>query len=433
MSDSLRIDISSAIKSVTTPWKKVKRQADKDNRVRKRDLERLRRGKVAPKMSVRDAAFQVMQEAYKKASSNGRFYTTARQVMYAARPNIIEMTENNTPWKNSSYFTQNLLKDYIEQNNPDWKEKVVWDPRGHFKEPHTGKSVELGGIKVREYLKNWNSNISEFPKVSFSQRIMTVGPQYRFNSVLFIEKEGFDQILEDAGISRRFDIALMSTKGIPVGAACELASHLYKTVGVQIFVLHDFDLAGFKIVNTLLNGTRMNEGVPVIDLGLRLEDVDGLQSEPVEYKQQADPTDYLIDCDATWDECEFLVTGQRGMTWIGERVELNAMTSEQLISFLEEKFDEHDVKKLVPDKTILESSLRRAFYCQTLVDKSHEIQKNVKAELNLRKIPKDLQKSVRQLLENNEKYSWDEAIWEIAAEMIEEKSNKNHKKGSEEQ
>lgn len=294
--------------------------------------------------------------------------------------------------------------------------------------------MELGGIQVRKYLKNWDSDINEFPKVSFSRCLQTVGPKHRFNSVLFIEKEGFDQILEDAEISKKYDIAVMSTKGIPVGAACELASHLCEPEGVRLFVLHDFDVAGFKIVNTLRNGTRMYDGVPVIDLGLRLEDVEGLQSEPVVYNQQADPRDYLLDCGATWEECEFLVTDQRGKTWIGERVELNAMTSEQLIILLEGKFDEHKVKKLVPNKTTLESAFKRAFYCQTLIEKSPEIQKDVKAELNLRKIPTDLHKSVRQLLEENEDYSWDEAVWEIVSNMIERPSNKNNKKnGSKEQ
>ena len=37
--------------------------------------------------------------------------------------------------------------------------------------------------------------------------------------MLFIEKEGFDPILESAGIAKKFDIAIMSTKGMSVTAA----------------------------------------------------------------------------------------------------------------------------------------------------------------------------------------------------------------------
>jgi DNA topoisomerase VI subunit A len=112
---------------------------------------------------------------------------------------------------------------------------------------------------------------------------------------VFIEKEGFTEILKDAGIDKKHDIALMSTKGLPVKAACDLAQELEDN-GVKIYVLHDFDLAGFKIVKTLREGTRMAEGTDVVELGLRMEDIAGLESEPVEYSQRKDPREYLEEC-----------------------------------------------------------------------------------------------------------------------------------------
>ena len=93
----------------------------------------------------------------------------------------------------------------------------------------------------------------------------------------------------------------MSTKGLPVGAACQLA-HRFNCEDVRVFVVHDFDLAGFKIVKTLRKGTRLALEAEVIDLGLRLPDVGDLESEPVRYKQAADPKSYLRLCGATTEE-----------------------------------------------------------------------------------------------------------------------------------
>ena len=223
---------------------------------------------------------------------------------------------------------------YLEAYSPNWK--VVWDARGNFVEPHTDHKVPLGGVAVGQYVEDWRSKIErEIPEVD--RRIETRGPHNRFSGVLFIEKEGFAEILAGADIGRRYDIAIMSTKGIPVKAACDLVRRLHSK-DVQIFVLRDFDLPGFKIVNTLRTGTRLSSGSPVIDLGLRLDDIRDLQAEPVTYRQRKNPGHYLRACGATPEEIDMLVHSGRFGGWYGQRVEINAMTSEQLIEWLEAKF-----------------------------------------------------------------------------------------------
>ena len=52
---------------------------------------------------------------------------------------------------------------------------------------------------------------------------------------------------------------------------------------LPLFVLHDFDVAGFMIFGTLHRDTRryqFGSYIEPIDLGLRLEDIDGLEQEP---------------------------------------------------------------------------------------------------------------------------------------------------------
>jgi hypothetical protein len=52
---------------------------------------------------------------------------------------------------------------------------------------------------------------------------------------------------------------------------------------LPLFVLHDFDVAGFLISATLQRDTRrfqFSNTIEVVDLGLRLADITGLEREP---------------------------------------------------------------------------------------------------------------------------------------------------------
>src|SRR5262245_26122610 len=64
----------------------------------------------------------------------------------------------------------------------------------------------------------------------------------------------------------------------------------------------------------------------------------------------------LADAYGEWNE----VREETSYGWRGERVELNAMSSAQFITFLERKLEEHGVRKVVPDRKRLEKAFRRA-------------------------------------------------------------------------
>src|SRR4029450_127650 len=93
-------------------------------------------------------------------------------------------------------------------------------------------------------------------------------------------------VFEAVQLAERYDLAIMSTKGMSVTAARELVEQLCAVHSVPLLVLHDFDKAGFSIAGTLRRSTRRyrcghGHAASVIDLGLRLEDVDGLETEGV--------------------------------------------------------------------------------------------------------------------------------------------------------
>jgi hypothetical protein len=350
--------------AVTKHWKALKKQSDREDHMREREREHYLK-QQRQYLNVKQAAYQVMVEAYLKASDEGRLPANARQIMYAARPLVLELTGGKS-WKKSSYFTQKLLPDFLEAH-PDltasWD--VVFDDRGHLIEPHTQHRVGLGTLAVRGYIRRWHADVpSEIDAIELDHRCPTMGPANRYAYALFIEKEGFYPLLEAAQIAERYDLTIMSTKGMSVTAARQLVETLSEQ-GVTILVCHDFDKSGFSILHTLPSDTRrykFRTRPKVIDLGLRLADVRAmdLDSERVDYDSQVDPRIKLRECGATEEECNVLVRRSPLGGWTGERVELNTMTSNQFIAWLEGKLADVGVKKMVPDREALENAYRRA-------------------------------------------------------------------------
>jgi len=192
----------------------------------------------------------------------------------------------------------------------------------------------------------------------------TCGPANRYQTILYVEKEGFLPLLRQARFEERYDLAIMSSKGMGTTAARTLVERL--SAATTILVLHDFDKSGFSIVGTLTRDTRryQYETDPrVVDLGLRLADVVRwkLQAEAVTYI--SDPKENLELNSAKPEEVEFL-RGTRTHEWsprhyTGKRVELNAFTSDQFVKWLESKLKQQKIRKLVPDQGTLEQAYRR--------------------------------------------------------------------------
>lgn len=397
---SLKGDLSSALKKVGGKWKKAKRHADKNDRVTAPRLYRMRYH-AEPKESIRGVAFEVMESAYMKASSNQKYPANARQIFYAARPEILRRVDKDD--LDSRYFIQTLLKDYLEEYRPAWD--VVMDARGHISEPHMNRTVGLGGLEVRAYINQFTTEkIETIPAYKPEMLLPTIGPVHRFKNVLFVEKEGFNELLEQEQISERFDIGITSSKGMPVGALSDLLSKL-EDLKVTAYCLHDFDVSGFTILKTLKQGVRGSPGLSkVIDLGFRLDDIQSLQSERVTLKSDsAKRRIKLEEAGATKEEIEFLQSGLR--------VELNAMTSGEFIHWLEAKLTKVGVKKYIPDEAVMGEAYKRAVYLTRLAEKEKELREEFKQEEIT--IPDSLVKDVNEALSDDSEKSWDEAIWDI--------------------
>ena len=422
-------EFQALVLKMVEPWTKLKAKIRREGRRHALAEERARQ--TTRPMTTKAAAWQVMEEAYLLASDAGRLPANARQIMYAARPLIIALTGNPQPWKNSAYFTQTLLPNFVAEHperTADWD--VVYDARGHFREPHTTYEFGIGTVEVRRYLSLWTSRpATSVTSPQLSHAVHTWGPACRYQYALFVEKEGFDPLLERAQIQERYDVALMSTKGMTVTSARRLVQALSEA-GVTILVVHDFDKSGLEILDKFTSDTRRFQYTTpptVVDLGLTLEDAlaMGLESEPVQYDQEMDPAVSLRACGATEDACAFLVrermvdtkNGKRHVYWVGERIELNAMTSQQFLDWLERKLREAGVQKVVPDEDVLAAAYlrqRRIAHLQKLLDAA------LTAAEEEAPVPVNLTAAVRAGVTQHPTSAWDDVLWDMVQDQSEE-------------
>ena len=391
-----------AVKSTTKEWARQRRAEERDASARLRRHDRMLR---QHRTTILDAAWSVMAAAYAAASDNGTLPTRPRQIMYAARPEILRLTGKSS--LDDRYFTQTLLPDFMEQN-PELCESwdVVWDARGHFTEPHTQQGAALGTLEVRQYL-GLRPERGEVVSISATELFPTHGPEHRFSAVLFIEKEGFDPLLEAAQIAQRFDLAIMSTKGMSVTAARLLLDHLTDRGVEQIFVLHDFDVSGFSIFGTLGTDSRryrFRNQIPVVDIGLRLEDVADmdLQAEPVAVQGDwGRRVETLRRHGATDEETAFLAF---------RRVELNAMSSRTMVDFIEAKLAEHGIEKLIPDAAVIEEHARRLLEQRYAEETIAPLRPAIAERAAKAKLPPGLARRIAKELREHPELPWDVAL-----------------------
>jgi hypothetical protein len=411
--NNLAADIIGCVKQGTKKWTRTAQMEERDPVSRRYRFARMTRERS---IKFKEAAEEIMEEAYNKASGDGRYTALARQIMYAARPHIQRKT--GKPLQ-SAYFTQHLLPNYIEEHGcHHWR--TGYDARGHLIEPHGGKIVNLGTNEVRGYLKGIHDPKHVEAELA-AANIEFHGPKGNFGALLFIEKEGFGPLLCEANFANRFDIATMSTKGMSVMAARELADEICSKFDIPLLTLTDFDKTGFAISGTLRRDTRRYEFrnvIEVISLGLSLDDVRTLGlAEQFEHQfvpkaRRETMEENLRENGASEDEIAFMFADWSARSL--RRVELNALTSPQMVEFIERKLKANDIEKIVPSTESLAQAYRlfaRNDKVQEVVD---EAIKEIDDDEDEIEVPADLEKRVRDYLVKHPTVRWDQAVQEVA-------------------
>jgi hypothetical protein len=196
----------------------------------------------------------------------------------------------------------------------------------------------------------------------------------------------------------------MSSKGMSVIAARQLAEGICSRYGIPLLVLHDFDSAGIVIKDTLENNTRRYSYARppnVIDLGLSYRDINGLPSEP----NNSNISD---------ERLSKAGLGQAAIDFLrDQRVELNAMTSRQLIDFVERKLKRHSISKVIPDAEILARTYEMFAASDRLSEAFEELRKKLEDESENQeqiKAPEDLEARVKNKLRQNPDITWHRAV-----------------------
>jgi hypothetical protein len=367
---------------VTKDWRKEKRRQLRNQN----QLVRLSEERTTGQPSYLDVAARIITPAYVQVSDGGRLYALCRQLYYECREQFRQLC-GQMPTDN--YF-RTLLRTVMK---PDWK--VAFDPRGNFVEPHSNVRIPLGTIDCDKYAKGF--------------------PGDRFAGVLFIEKEGFLPLLQDAGIPQKYDLAIMGCKGQSVEAARHLIDVLCEDR--PLFIVRDFDKAGFQIAAALTRDSDVytfEHEINVRDLGLRLADaerfglLDRCEHLDSGHSARAIPTQDLEN--ATDEENEFLQSGRR--------VELNAFRSADFITWLEEKLDESGIEKVVPEECRLRDEYLKCEQERLIELELVAVRRRVAKKLKSLQVPDALSELVRDEFEDDRLLSWESAVSAIHATWV---------------
>jgi len=276
----------------------------------------------SPALSQRDAINECLDEAVKDASDGGRYRFSQRQLFYKVRPYVESVTDKELNW---DWFVDVVTT--IESERGQDIPGMFRDERGTLYHPHLKETFSLGTLMVEEYER----------------------PKWAFNKVVYIEKEGFFQLLRDEKWPEKNDCALLTSKGFATRAARDLLDLMGDTEEeLQFFCIHDADAYGTMIYQTIQNETRARPGrkVKIINLGLEPQEAldMGLECENLKAVKKFKPVaDYVS---SEW------------RYWLQDhRVELDAMSSSQFLQWLDDKMAQYGIGKVVPPAAVLKDTL----------------------------------------------------------------------------
>lgn len=432
--DEVKADaVKSVLQRVTKRWTKQRLAEEREDEREERRREALQSKRPAG-LNIKEAAERVLPDAYAKTSGPDNLPVKTRQLYYAARGPILELTGRTK--LGQQYFSQQIVREYLEEH-PESTAKwdIVYDARGTFYEPHTDEAIAVGTLEIRNYLgRVMEHKVKSLDDFQLEAKFPTLGPRHRYSGLLFVEKEGFNELFRATQLAERFDLAYVSTKGLSVGACRLLADVLCGLFDIPLLVMRDFDKAGFSIIGTFRRDTRaykFQNKIEVIDLGLRLEDVEewGLESERVCYgrskktKKPIDPAPNLRENGATEEEIEFLRGEWTVSGFEGRRVELNAFTSPDLLAWLEGKLEKHGIKKVVPEEDTLDlaSAYRRFLQVAYANERLPKLMRAAGRRAAKADLPAHLALDLDDRLAEHPEKPWDAVLAEMAREAAAKK------------
>jgi hypothetical protein len=342
--------------------------------------------------SQKNVVLDNLDDVIAAVSGEEGYRFNARQLFYALRPIVMDETGEELKIAN---FTS-IVTDYENENGEI--PLMYREPRGSITHPHRNETITLGTLMVEEYER----------------------PAWNFNKVLYIEKEGAQEALKQNHWCERHDCAVMSSKGFSTRAARDLIDKLVEhDEPVEVFCAHDADASGTMIYQTLQEETKARGArkIKIINLGLEPWEaiVTGLEVETFEETKRFKPVaDYVQGYDRCWPD------------WLQtHRVELNAMTTPQLIAWLDRKMAAFGGGKLIPPTHVLEQELADRIEGKVREEITERIlreagiEDQIAAAIAAIKTPDGvkLARDIKRLFERQSDREWRDAIEAVAAKL----------------
>jgi hypothetical protein len=350
---------------------RAERAATAAERRQARAEEKARR---ATDMSVKDAVFAVIGEAVQQVRAGTDLPFSSHSLFYKIRPLALKLLPPGTTLK-AQYVEQTLIPAYERDHGRI--RGMYREPRGEMHEPHHGKTVPLGTLQVEMYQP----------------------PEWTYNKVLVVEKAGLRPVLIESGIGDEYDMAIASCDGFGSEATRTLLAKL-RGHDMTVFVLHDADHSGYNIALTLAEETaRMPEHrIDIVDLGLTVADAveRGLEPEPY-VRQEALPVRLggrLTETEQEWFNGTVSGRDNQGKPnqWDCRRVELNAFSSPELVSYVKSALEAADAPgKVIPPGRML----RRHAWSTYDTNVATRVESAIAGLLNVEQITRDVQRIAR--------------------------------------
>ena len=196
----------------------------------------------APRGYVKNTVFELFDDAYRRATADGQYTVTKRQLFYEMRPAFqrranrdgYEYKNTATPQNpkelelDDEYFTETLIPKY--ETEVAEKRLCHREQRGFFVEPHSNREIELSTRKIEDY------DPSD-----------ALGAE--FDTILFVEKRGFYELIhKEHQITKKYDIGLIQAQGYSTIAARQLVDKIKQAdASVEFLTLTDLDIHGLGI------------------------------------------------------------------------------------------------------------------------------------------------------------------------------------------
>jgi hypothetical protein len=350
-----------------------------------------------------------------KASGSGQYRYSLRQLYYVMRPLVMEYTGKELKYDNFN----RIITDYEYEIGQDLR-GVYRDERGTLLHPHTHEEIKLGTKNVEKYQR----------------------PIFNFNKILYSEKEGFFEILKDAGFCERHDCALLTSKGFASRAARDVIDLLAETEEeLLFFCIHDADLSGTLIFQALQGATkaRPERKVKIINLGI--EPWEGLEMnlevESLEKRSTKTPAQYVLDFEDDMSnvkpfQFEKYSRWADWTEWLRNfRIELNAMDTPTFVNWLDKKVSQYDNGKVIPNQNFLKQEAEISLEANL----KNNIREEILQKLNIEQLIEnefiksfpqlkqkleslDIKTQVEQGLAQDLQQSWRDSFWEVVKKLL---------------